>query len=115
MEPYEFDDIDRTFAAGLSLNGKRWNRPDDTLAVAGVVNGISSAHERYLDAGGLGILVGDGRLQHPGSENILEAYYDAALIKALHASLDYQLIQNPAYNRDRGPASVVAVRLHGQF
>jgi high affinity Mn2+ porin len=115
LESYEFTDIDRTMAVGLSLNGKRWGRADDTVALAGVINGASRARERYLDAGGLGILIGDGRLPHPGAEGIIEAYYDAALIKAVHASLDYQFIQNPAYNRDRGPASILAVRLHGQF
>jgi high affinity Mn2+ porin len=27
------------------------------------------------------------------------------------ASLDYQFIENPGYNRDRGPAHVFALRL----
>ena len=44
IEPYEFTDIDRTAAAGLSLNGKQWGRPDDTVGIAGVVNGISKIH-----------------------------------------------------------------------
>ncbi len=115
VEPYEFSDIDRTFAAGGSIDGKRWGRPDDTVALAGVVNGISKIHEQYLNAGGLGILVGDGKLPHPGSERIIETYYSAALLKPLQITLDYQFVQNPAYNKDRGPVSVFAVRLHGQF
>ena len=61
------------------------------------------------------ILVGDGRLPHPGAERIVEAYYDWALTKAVHVSLDYQYVQNPAYNRDRGPASIGAARIHAQF
>ncbi len=65
-EPYEFTDIDNTISLGVSLTGKRWGRVGDTLAVAGVVNGISKIHQQYLAAGGLGILVGDGRLPHPG-------------------------------------------------
>jgi len=60
MEPYEFTDIDRTVAGGLSLTGQRWGRPNDTFGLAGVVNGISGEHQAYLNAGGLGILVGDG-------------------------------------------------------
>jgi high affinity Mn2+ porin len=68
---YEFTDIDRTVSAGLSINGKRWGRPDDTFGFAGVVNGISKEHEAFLNAGGLGILVGDGQLPHPGPEQIL--------------------------------------------
>lgn len=115
IEPYEFADIDRSLAAGLSLKGTRWHRGDDTWAIAGVVNGISRVHQEFLDAGGTGILVGDGRLPHPGEEWILETYYDAAVSKALELTLDYQLVDHPAYNRDRGPVSILAVRLHAQF
>ncbi len=70
VEPYEFTDVDRTVAGGISLNGKQWGRPDDTIGIAGVVNGISSVHEAFLNDGGLGILVGDGQLPHPGLEQI---------------------------------------------
>jgi high affinity Mn2+ porin len=113
-EPYEFTDIDRTAAAGFSLAGKRWGRPDDTWGIAGVVNEISSVHQAFLNAGGLGILVGDGQLPHPGPEQILETYY-AFPLGTLRATLDYQFVVNPAYNRDRGPVSVVAARLRAQF
>jgi high affinity Mn2+ porin len=115
VEAYEFTDIDRTLAAGLSLQGTRWSRPDDTVGVAGINNGISGARQAYLNAGGLGILVGDGQLPHPGPEQIIETYYSAAVLKFMHISLDYQWINHPAYNRDRGPVSVLAVRLHAQF
>jgi high affinity Mn2+ porin len=114
IEPYEFSDIDRTVAAGFSLNGKQWGRPDDTVGVAGVINGISAAAQSYFNAGGLGILVGDGMLPHPGLEHIVEAYY-ALPVSYFRLTLDYQFIVNPAYNADRGPASVVAARLHAQF
>jgi high affinity Mn2+ porin len=114
IEPYEFTDIDRTAAAGLSISGKKWGRDDDTFGIAGVVNGISKAHEAFLNAGGLGILVGDGQLPNPGSERILETYYSFPVLYA-RMTLDYQLIVNPAYNRDRGPASVFGVRLHAQY
>jgi len=115
VEAYEFTDIDRTVSAGLSLQGTPWHRIDDTLGVAVVNNGISAARQRYLNAGGLGILVGDGRLPHPGPEQILETYYSLSLLKVARLAFDYQWINHPAYNRDRGPASVVAVRLHAQF
>ena len=78
-----------------------------------MVNGILKTHERYLDAGGIGVLVGDGRLPHPGAEAIGKADYRWKPMKAFDVSLDYQLIRNPGYNRDRGPANVFAVRLHG--
>ncbi len=115
VEPYEFADIDRTVSGGLSLNGKRWGQANDTFAIAGIVNGISRIHEQYLADGGLGILVGDGALPHPGPEEILETYYDHALGKLLGVALDYQFVDHPAYNRDRGPVSIIAVRVHFQY
>jgi high affinity Mn2+ porin len=115
VEPYEFADIDRTISGGVSLSGKRWGRPDDTFAVAGIVSDISRIHQAYLASGGLGILVGDGRLPHPGTENILETYYDIALTKFLHLAFDYQFVDHPAYNTDRGPVSIIAARVHAQF
>ena len=115
VEPYEFSDIDRTAAVGVSVKGARWGRKDDTFGLAAVINEISSAHQRFLAAGGTGILVGDGRLPHPGAEQILETYYDVAAYGPAHVSLDHQLANHPAYNRDRGPVSIAAVRLHAQF
>jgi high affinity Mn2+ porin len=115
VEPFEYADIDQTFAAGVSISGKRWGRGDDTVGIAGILNGISKEHERYLALGGLGILVGDGKLPHPGPEQIVEAYYDAAIAKHLWLTLDAQIVGNPAYNRDRGPAPVLGARLHAQF
>ncbi|MBO9581869.1 MAG: carbohydrate porin [Sphingobium sp.] len=115
IEPYDFTDIDRTAQIGFSLKGNGWKRRDDTIGAAFVVNGISRVHERYLDAGGIGVLVGDGRLPHPGAEFIGEAYYKLAVAKGLELSLDYQLIANPGYNRDRGPANVFALRVHGDL
>ncbi len=112
VETYEFTDIDRTASVGVSVGGGRWHRPQDTLGLAGVVNAVSRDRRQYLAAGGLGILVGDGRLPHAGHENILETYYEAAVIPAVHVTLDYQWVGNPAYNRDRGPISIFAVRVH---
>ena len=114
IEPYEFTDIDRTVAAGLALAGKSWGRPDDTVGLAGVINGITGVHEAFLNAGGLGILVGDGMLPHPAPEQIVEAYYQLP-VSYFKLTLDYQFIVNPAYNSDRGPASVVSARVHAQF
>jgi high affinity Mn2+ porin len=115
VESYEFTDIDRTMSAGVSLKGSIWSRPDDTLAIATVINGISGSRERYLNAGGLGILVGDGQLPHAGPEKIVETYYDVAIFWHIQLTADYQRVDNPAYNRDRGPVSIFAVRAHVQF
>jgi high affinity Mn2+ porin len=115
VETYEFTDIDRTVSAGLSLKGSRWNRAGDTVGLAAIVNEISSARRRFLDSGGLGVLVGDGQLPHAGPEQILETYYELRTFLHTHLTLDYQWVNHPAYNRDRGPVSIVAVRMHTQF
>ena len=115
VEIYEFSDIDRSIQVGAALNGVRWRRPGDTIGVAAIDNGISAEREQYLNAGGLGILVGDGRLPHPGAEQIIETYYSFAARSWVHLSLDYQWVKNPGYNTDRGPVSIFAVRLHAQF
>jgi high affinity Mn2+ porin len=115
LEPWDFTDIDRTVEAGVSLSGKQWGRPDDTIGIVGVVNGISGVHEAFLNAGGLGILVGDGQLPNPGLEQIFETFYSYALTSSTHLSFDYQLIANPAYNTERGPVNVFAGRIHWQF
>ncbi|MGN6749982.1 MAG: carbohydrate porin [Xanthobacteraceae bacterium] len=114
VEPFDVTDIDRTVAAGLSLKGKQWGRPDDTFGLAGIVNDISGVHQQFLNAGGLGILVGDGMLPHPGPEQIIESYYAFPLF-ASTVTFDYQFIVNPAYNRDRGPVSVIGARVHAEF
>jgi len=115
VEPWDFADIDRTVEAGVSMTGKQWGRPDDTIGIAGVVNGIAGVHEAYFNAGGTGILIGDGQLPHPGLEQIIEAYYSYALSSSAKVSFDYQFIANPGYNTDRGPANVFAGRFHWQF
>ena len=115
LETWDNTDINRTAEVGVSINGKPWGRPDDTVGFAGVVNGISSNFEAFLNAGGLGVLVGDGQLPHPGLEQIFETYYSYALTPSTRLSFDYQFIANPAYNTDRGPVNVFSGRIHWQF
>jgi high affinity Mn2+ porin len=114
-EAYEFTEINRSISGGLSLKGADWDRPNDTVGFAGVVNNISKDARDYLAAGGIGILIGDGRLPRYESEDILEAYYSAQVTDWLTTSVDYQFIDNPAYNPQRGPVSTFAVRLHVQI
>lgn len=115
-ETWAFTEIDHSASLGIASTGDRWARPDDRLGAAIVVNGISPEHRAYLAAGGYGFIVGDGALNY-GLEQIGEVYYSFALPQ-YHASIspDYQLVINPAYNKDRsGPVHVVAVRLHVEF
>ena len=50
-----------------------------------------------------------------GLEEILETYYDFQLCQYAHAALDFQFINNPAFNQDRGPVCVFGARLHWEF
>ena len=68
-----------------------------------------------MNAGGLGILIGDGQLPNPGLEQIIEAYYSYALTSSTRLSFDYQLIVNPAYATERGPVNVFSGRIHSAF
>ena len=114
-EAFDFTDVSQSYVLGLSMTGQSWDRGDDTVGVGTAVNRESGAAHRFFNAGGLGILVGDGRLPHPGSEWIVETFYRYAVLKGVNVALDYQYIDHPAYNRDRGPVSVLGVRVHAQF
>ena len=113
-EAWVYSDVDRSVSLGTSIKGTAWHRADDTVGLAGVASGLSHVHQVFLEAGGTGILDGDGALSY-GWEKALETYYDFKVWKTVHASIDYQFVVDPANNRDRGPVSVFAGRLHWQF
>ena len=114
-EAYEFTEINRSLAGGLSVKGARWGRSNDTFALAAAINALSDPARRYFAAGGLGILIGDGRLPNAGQERIAETYYAVSITDHVTLTADYQYVANPAYNRDRGPVSIIGARLHGEF
>lgn len=109
-----FTDVDYGAALGLSVVGAAWRRPNDTVGIAGVFNGISNIHQQFFDDGGTGILAGDGALSY-GWEKDLEVYYNFKIWRTIYGTLDYQFVTNPAFNRARGPVSVFAARLHWEF
>jgi high affinity Mn2+ porin len=109
-----FTDIDASASGGAVLKGTSWGRPDDKIGIGGAVNMISRAHRDYLAAGGISVLVGDGRLNYR-PEKVLEAYYAWAVYKNTTLTLDYQFLADPAYNADRGPVSIFAARVHTEF
>lgn len=114
-EAYEFTEINRSVSSGISIKGGRWGRGDDVASLALVNNMLSNSARQYFAAGGLGILIGDGRLTNAGPEQIGEASYAFSIVKNVTVTFDYQFISNPAYNRDRGPVSVMGGRLHAEF
>ncbi len=112
---WAFTDIDRSVQAGVSIGGNRWKRPNDNFGLAEAINGISKDHQDFFAAGGYSYIIGDGHLNY-GMEYITEAYYKAKVCKNLFVSLDYQLVFNPGYNKDRqGPISVPGLRVHVEF
>src|SRR5574343_1418785 len=113
-ETYSFTEADGSFATGLQLKGGRWNRPDDTIGIAWMRNTISSEHRDYLAQGGISFFIGDGKLGY-SPEHIFETYYSWKALPGLWLTADYQHIENPAYNADRGPANIYSLRLHAAF
>jgi high affinity Mn2+ porin len=113
-EAYEFTEINRSVSAGLSMKGARWGRHEDTMGIATVINALSRPAREYFSAGGLGILIGDGQMNY-GAEKIIEAYYSMRVNPQLNLSFNYQHVNNPAYNRDRGPVSIYGFRIHAEF
>ena len=108
-----FTDIDASLSFGASIKGKAGAVPTTRSGSARRSTPVGD-HRDFIAAGGLGILIGDGRLNYR-QERILETYYAIAVTKALTATVDYQLITNPAYNADRGPVSIFSGRLHAEF
>jgi len=113
-ESYAYTEVDQTVLIGAGGNGAKWHRRYDRAGVSFVSNGISHDHQEYLALGGAGFLLGDGRLNY-GRENIFETYYTAHLWRGFYPSFGVQHINNPGYNRDRGPVVVPTLRLHLEF
>jgi high affinity Mn2+ porin len=113
-ESFAYTEVDQTVEAGADYFGSRWHRPIDKIGFVVVSNAIKADHQEYLKLGGLGFLLGDGNLNY-GRENIVETYYNWHAWRGLFYSLNVQHIDNPGYNRDRGPAWVGSVRAHVDF
>jgi high affinity Mn2+ porin len=113
-ESFAYTEDDEAFLLGVVGNGSAWRRRADRAGFAFVSNGISRDHQRYLALGGLGFVLGDGRLNY-GRETIEESFYTLHLWRGVYPSFDLQHINNPGYNRDRGPVLVPSLRLHLEF
>jgi high affinity Mn2+ porin len=113
-QAWVYSDVDQSASMGVSLNGDLWKRPDDTYGLAGVVSAMSHIHQEFLEDGGLGILAGDGALNY-GLEKAMETYYNFKVWKSLHLTADYQFVIDPAFNRARGPVSILGGRVHWEF
>ncbi len=110
-ETFAFTEVDGHVSTGVQVNGVHWGRPEDQVGVGVAMHWLSPAHRAYLATGGSGFELGDGRLTY-GVERIFELYYRLQIFRYAQLSPDVQYIQNPGYNRDRGPACVLSLRLH---
>jgi high affinity Mn2+ porin len=113
-ESYAYTEVDETEQVGAGAQGIKWKRKQDRAGLAFITNGISRDHQQYLALGGVGFLLGDGKLNY-GREYIVETYYTLHVWRGIFTSLDAQHINNPGYNRDRGPVFAPALRLHVEF
>jgi len=113
-ESFAYTEDDQTFEFGGDYSGRGWSRPNDKLGVAFVTNAIKADHQAYLKLGGLGFLLGDGKLNY-AREDILESYYNMHAWRGIYYAFDLQFIDHPGYNKDRGPVLVETVRMHVDF
>ena len=110
-ESFAYTEVNQAVTFGAAATGKRWRRSLDHMGLAGSFNALSGDHRRYLALGGRGFLLGDGQLNY-GKEKIFEMFYTVHVWRGIFAAFDLQRVNNPGYNRDRGPVLVPAIRLH---
>ncbi|MBU3550284.1 carbohydrate porin [Polynucleobacter sp. MWH-Berg-3C6] len=118
-ETMSFTEADNSISVGMGMNGTSWKRPSDTIGISMMQNGLSSFRRGYLQAGGVSYFIGDyagaGQTISYRPERIGEVYYNAMVIKNVLAGLNFQHINNPAYNAARGPVNIVSFRIHAEF
>jgi hypothetical protein len=111
---FSYTEVDRQLSVGGQVSGAHWRRTEDRFGIAYAGHGLATLHKQYLAAGGIGMLVGDGKLNY-GLEQIFEIYYRIQLSRYIQITPDFQNIWNPGYNRDRGPAQVYGLRLRVSY
>lgn len=113
-ESFAYTEDDRALETGVFFKGDWWHRRNDRAGAAFSMNGLSAAHREYLALGGLGFILGDGALTY-GHEKIFEGFYTLHVWRGIFTAFDFQHINNPGDNKDRGPVTVAGVRLHVDF
>jgi high affinity Mn2+ porin len=113
-ESFAYTEVDQTIEFGGDYSGRSWSRPNDKIGITFVTNAIKKDHQDYLKLGGLGFLLGDGKLNY-AREDIVEGYYNLHAWRGVYYALDLQHIDHPGYNQDRGPVLVGSIRMHVDF
>ena len=122
-ETMSFTEADNSMSVGMGMNGTSWTRPHDTIGISMMQNGLSSYRKNYLQNGGVSYFIGDTAYPYAGPnqtinyrpERIGEVYYNAMLVKNVLLGVNFQHIQNPAYNSARGPVNIASFRIHAEF
>jgi hypothetical protein len=109
-----FESADSSLALAALVKGTRWKRARDSVGIGFAQNWISSAHANFLGMGGVDAFIGDGRIRNR-PERAFELFYNLGVTKFFWLTLDYQRVENPAYNADRGPVNIYGFRLHAEF
>ena len=113
-EVYSYTSADRSISFGAAMKGFRWGREKDSVGLGYAQSWISDQHAAYLNLGGIDGFIGDGRINNK-PEQVVDLYYQWHVIKSSWLSFDYQHLNNPAYNADRGPVNIFGVRAHFEF
>ena len=122
-ETMSFTEADNSVSVGMGMNGTSWTRPHDTLGISMMQNGLSSYRKNYLQTGGVSYFIGDTAFPYSGPnqsityrpERIGEIYYNAMLVKNVLLGVNFQHVNNPAYNAARGPVNIASFRIHAEF
>ena len=118
-ETMSFTEADNSLSVGMGMNGTQWKRPNDTVGISMMQNGLSSYRRSYLQAGGVSYFIGDyaspSQTISYAPERIGEIYYNATVMKNVLAGFNFQHIINPAYNSARGPVNILSFRIHAEF
>ena len=113
-ESFTFSEMNDTVSFGADLSGDAWHRKLDRIGSAFVNSGLAYYHREYLALGGIGFMLGDGKLNY-GRESVSETYYTAHVFGGLYIAAQLSFINNPGFNRDRGPVIVPGLRAHIDF
>ena len=118
-ETMSFTEADNSLSVGMGMNGTSWSRPSDSIGISMMQNGLSSYRRGYLQAGGVSYFIGDyaspSQTISYRPERVSEVYYNALVVHNVLAGVNFQHINNPAYNAARGPVNIISFRIHAEF
>lgn len=113
-EVYSYTSTDRSISLGALVKGIRWGRARDSVGIGYGQGWLSGSHVAYLAMGGIDGFIGDGAITYK-PEKVINIFYSYNLLSSTWLSADYQHIENPGYNADRGPVDIYGARVHVEF